>query len=78
LIGISVVFNEELAGGEYIRFYQMYSAIQPQIKMIILSSKRWPHLGGQLFQSVTRFTPKPINIGLVERAARELLDVQDI
>jgi hypothetical protein len=68
-----VVVNENLADGDYPRYFEICRAVQPGIKMIFLGSAPRTLPADPCFREATRFMPKPISIGRLQEAVGELL-----
>jgi len=68
-----IVINENLPGEECARYYEICRAIEPRVRIIYLLTPPERRTGSRDYRRHTRFVPKPINIDLLDRTARELL-----
>jgi hypothetical protein len=68
-----LVINETVPAEECARYYEICRAIEPQVRIIYLLPPSERRGGSQDYQRHTRFIPKPINIDLLDRTARDLL-----
>jgi hypothetical protein len=68
-----IVINENLPAEECARYYEICRAIEPRVRIIYLIAPPERKSGSQDYRRHTRFVPKPINIDLLDRTARELL-----
>ena len=68
-----VIINENLRADECARYYEICKAIEPRVRVIYLLPTPEHRGGSRDYQLYTRFVPKPINIDLLDRTARDLL-----
>jgi hypothetical protein len=68
-----IVINESLPVEECARYYEICRAIEPRVRIIYLLAPPERQAGSRDYRRHTRFVPKPINIDLLDRTARELL-----
>jgi len=68
-----LIINESLPAEECARYYEICRAIEPRVRIIYLLPPPERRGGSQDYRRYTRFVPKPINIDLLDRTARDLL-----
>jgi hypothetical protein len=70
-----IILNEPLPAEEYARYYEICRVIEPRVRIVFLSSPPGPGGGSADFRRSTRFLPKPLNIDLLDRTVRDLLNL---
>ena len=68
-----IIMNESLPPEECSRYYEICKAIEPRVRIIFLLAPPEHRGGSRDYRRHTRFIPKPINIDLLDRTARDLL-----
>ncbi|MBN1837384.1 MAG: hypothetical protein JW820_16135 [Spirochaetales bacterium] len=68
-----LIVNESLPAEECVRYYEICRAIEPQVRIIYLLAPPELTRASREYRRHTRFVPKPIDIDLLDRTARELL-----
>jgi hypothetical protein len=70
-----IIVNDSLPPEECSRYYEICRAIEPRVRIIYLLAPPENRGGSKDYRRYTRFIPKPINIDLLDRTARELLSL---